>query len=274
MGRLPAFQFYPSDWLADRAVGRLSLASRGIWINLLCFMSEGEPRGTITGTSEQLARMVGATITEFQTFLDEAEQTSLCDFLAHPTGHGEGGRFIHRGATVSRKPNAEPNANQTLCNRRMARDEKARQANANRQRRYYEHHKPNAECDASLTATSHASSSSSSSSISSSKKEKNSVADAPGFDEFWDKYPRKTAKKQARKAWVKLCPNAALAERIIADVGSGRWAGYEKGAIPHAATYLNNERWEDEPVAPLTNGRAKPAPRDDGPTMAEVRSRE
>jgi hypothetical protein len=268
MSRLPAFQFYPSDWLADRAVGRLSLASRGIWINLLCFMSEGDPRGSITGTPEQLARMVGATLVEFRAFLAEARQTSLCDCA----DAGASDRPCNKNAGHLTRPDAEPDEILTLVNRRMARDEKARQCNANRQRRYYENHKSNGNLTPDLTPASQTSSSSSS--ISSSKKEKNSVADAPGFDEFWDKYPRKTARKQARKAWVKLDPNAALAERIIADVGSGRWAGYEKGAIPHAATYLHNERWEDEPVAPLSNGRAKPVPRDDGPTMAEVRSRE
>jgi hypothetical protein len=79
------------------------------------------------------------------------------------------------------------------------------------------------------------------------------------FQRFWHVYPRKTAKPRAQKAWNKLKPDDALAEKLIADVGP-RWAGYEKGAIPHPATYLNEGRWEDEIVPPLTNGRRAAAP--------------
>jgi hypothetical protein len=64
----------------------------------------------------------------------------------------------------------------------MVRDEKARQDNANRQKRYYDRHKPNANLTADLTATSQTSSSSSSISSSSSEEKKDtdrSIAEAP-----------------------------------------------------------------------------------------------
>ena len=119
-------------------------------------------------------------------------------------------------------------------------------------------------------------SSSITSSITSSKKEKNTVASAPGFSEFWDKYPRKTAKQDAQKAWAKLKPDTALAEKLTSDV-SIRWAGHQKAAIPHAATYLNGARWEDEIIPPLTNGSAsRPGPVlvRRLPTMAEVEAQD
>ncbi len=43
--KLPAFQFYPGDWLKDPAVRSLPLEARGLWIDLLCIMHESDRRG-------------------------------------------------------------------------------------------------------------------------------------------------------------------------------------------------------------------------------------
>ena len=72
-----------------------------------------------------------------------------------------------------------------------------------------------------------------------------------GFEEFWAAYPRKTAKKAARNAWEKLKPTPGLAQALVLDcqqrVAQGEWdTGRGKAYIPHPATYLNGERWEDE----------------------------
>ena len=65
MVKLPAFQFYPGDWLKDPALRAASSGARGLWIDMLCLMWESQPRGylqTPTGaplTDEQIARMTG-----------------------------------------------------------------------------------------------------------------------------------------------------------------------------------------------------------------------
>lgn len=70
------------------------------------------------------------------------------------------------------------------------------------------------------------------------------------FDDFWQLYPRKTNKAQARKAWAKLKPSevitADIAFNITERLAAGEWQ--DKQFIPHASTYLNNERWEDEVI--------------------------
>lgn len=70
------------------------------------------------------------------------------------------------------------------------------------------------------------------------------------FAEFWNAYPRKTQRKDALKAWTKLKPERALLDLITgnlrARVDAGEWT--EKQFIPHPATYLNQERWKDEPI--------------------------
>ena len=70
------------------------------------------------------------------------------------------------------------------------------------------------------------------------------------FDEFWSLYPRKIAKATARKAWAKLSPEQQLMAAKAIDTHCQYWSAKETELefIPHPATWLNNERWEDELV--------------------------
>lgn len=68
------------------------------------------------------------------------------------------------------------------------------------------------------------------------------------FAEFWEVYPRKVARPAAEKAWNKIGADS-FADRLIQDVAframnDAAWR--DKKFIPHASTYLNNERWTDE----------------------------
>ena len=71
-----------------------------------------------------------------------------------------------------------------------------------------------------------------------------------GFDVFWKTYPRKTAKGDAERAWLKLNPTVEFQKKIIAAVEkakqSEQWQRDAGRFIPYPATYLNGKRWEDE----------------------------
>lgn len=69
-----------------------------------------------------------------------------------------------------------------------------------------------------------------------------------GFDEFWLQYPTKKNKQDAIKAWIKLKPDEELQTTIMAHVivAKAKDADWINGFSPHAATYLNGKRWEDE----------------------------
>ena len=73
-----------------------------------------------------------------------------------------------------------------------------------------------------------------------------------GFDAFWAAYPRKTGKGEARKAWAKIKPNAELIQQILDAVKwqsqSDQWQKDNGQFIPHPATWLNQQRWEDEGI--------------------------
>ena len=70
------------------------------------------------------------------------------------------------------------------------------------------------------------------------------------FDAFWSIWLNKRDKKRARKAFDKIAPDAALLETMLAAVkaqnASAEWIEDGGKYIPHATTWLNGERWNDE----------------------------
>lgn len=71
------------------------------------------------------------------------------------------------------------------------------------------------------------------------------------FDSFWVSYPRKIGKEAARKAFVKALTKTT-AGKIMDGVEQLRIevAGKDQQFTPHAATWLNAGRWDDEVARP------------------------
>lgn len=67
------------------------------------------------------------------------------------------------------------------------------------------------------------------------------------FETFWRAYPRRIGKGQARRAFASATRKASL-ETMLAALGRVRWPA-DKQRIPHPATWLNGERWHDDPTA-------------------------
>ncbi|WP_291478462.1 helix-turn-helix domain-containing protein [Corynebacterium sp.] len=73
------------------------------------------------------------------------------------------------------------------------------------------------------------------------------------FDEFWSLVPRKAGIGKARTAYRNAVKRAGDEQTVID--GMRRFANdpnlpTEKRFIPHPATWLNGDRWEDEPLPP------------------------
>ena len=70
------------------------------------------------------------------------------------------------------------------------------------------------------------------------------------FDSFWQKYPKKVGKEPARKAFVKAVKSHAIFDEIMISLDwqtkSQQWVKNSGEFIPHASTYLNQARWQDE----------------------------
>ena len=86
------------------------------------------------------------------------------------------------------------------------------------------------------------------------REDKREKKDCVLFDQFWALYPRKTSKQSASKAFAKLKDeDQQKAISNIARLYSDTPVQY----VPHAATYINQARWEDEAII-RTNTFATP----------------
>lgn len=124
MGKNPAFQFYPNDWLGDPELQQATASTRGIWINLLCHMWWSRARGILSGTISELSRLAGCTETEWIVF------------------HEENSRLKFADVTLCNKI-------VTVTNRRMVREEQSRISTRLRVKRFR-----NASCNAEVTVPS------------------------------------------------------------------------------------------------------------------------
>lgn len=71
------------------------------------------------------------------------------------------------------------------------------------------------------------------------------------FDRLWAAYPRKENRKNALRAFLKLRPDENLLDRMLKAIekqrASPQWLEAGGKFIPQASTWLNGERWEDQP---------------------------
>lgn len=81
------------------------------------------------------------------------------------------------------------------------------------------------------------------------------VGDDPSFALFWQTYPRKTAKGHARRAWQKAVRQTPAPDIIAGAVRYRDDPNREPEYTALPATWLNGERWLDEPL-PSRSSRA------------------
>jgi len=81
------------------------------------------------------------------------------------------------------------------------------------------------------------------------EKEKNEYND-PAFLTFWGSYPKKVGKGAAFRAWKRIKPGEKKAQQIIDSVSKHKntpaWKKEEGRFIPNPATFLNQQRYDDE----------------------------
>lgn len=102
MAKMPAFQFYPSDWRSDTGVQSLSFHERGIWFEMICLMHESEDRGKLmlngkAMPDDTLSRVLGL----HKQTLDKA--------LSSIFKYGVASRCEKTGAIMSRRMVADEN---------------------------------------------------------------------------------------------------------------------------------------------------------------------
>lgn len=113
-GKLPWSKWYTGDYLRDPSVSALSPAARGIWMDFLCVMMEGDRSGVISGNRAMLSRLTRCSTDELSSALNEIQMCKTGDVIEGDNG------FV------------------TVINRRMKREADQRKNGAIRQERFRE----------------------------------------------------------------------------------------------------------------------------------------
>ena len=215
----PSFQFYPSDWLRDTALRTCSVAARGLWIDMICYMHEGSPYGYLKVNNkvilpQNLARMVGLTLDEVQGYLHELNDAGVYE--------------IDSGGSIYSK--------------RMIRDEVLRNKRAEGGKlggnpNLKVKHKVNLKVKQIITPSSSSSSSSS------------NIKPMPvGFDLFWDAYDKKVGKPNSLKAWLKITFKDDLLQKIVEKASLDKKAKPDNKFRKDPERWLKGQHWLDEIV--------------------------
>lgn len=135
--------------------------------------------------------------------------------------------------------------------------EEKREATRQRVRAYRERSnalqpRDNAVTNADVPTSTSPSSSTSSSSLVLKNKE------SAEFVEFYERaYPRREARGDARAAWAKAIKKAPAAVIIAGALRFAADPNRDEAYTPHPATWLNKERWSDDPLPARSAGKAR-----------------
>ncbi len=225
MMKRPSFQFYPSDWLGDTALKACSYDAKGLWMDLLCLMHEGNPYGTLTLPN---GKPIDQKMLKKMLNFDQKMAKKFPKLIQELIENGVM-KQLEMGVFYSS---------------RMTKDEAERESWRERQAKARGVKTENNH--ESVTPTSRRSSSSSSSSKLIPPTPKGAVS---RFDDFWKAYPKKTAKEKALAIWKRdgldAIAQAIIDALLLVRVTEG-WTKENGRYIPNPTTWLNGKRWEDE----------------------------
>lgn len=272
MSESPWIKFYPSDWLAGTR--GMSATEAGVYINLIAMMYESE--GYLTLDMTRLARLCGATGPVFKRAFDALVDTGKIVI------HGDQITNNRVLETLLIRTEKSGLAKQSANSRWAKKDNENNDgvdANAfETQCESDAYQKPDTRInpvspngDTTLLSRSRGLRSEGRSPRQAKMEAKQRDVDRD-FEAWWLLYPRRVAKGQARKAYLKARSGADAA--ILAE-GAKRYSAEVSGKDPdfikHPATWLNGECWSDERADPaksehrIAGGRYEP-------TEAELRT--
>ena len=215
MDKAPAFQFYPKDWLTDPDVVCMSMAQKGAYITLICYCWREDK---LPNNEDYIRKLLG-NVPKWKTLWNGIKNKFEIqgDYLVHPRLEKEKIKQEnhHRKKSMAGTKGMEKRWGKTQ------------------------------NIDNTVTGvliTKNNSSSSTSSSIA-----HFSDIYTSSFNEFWEIYPRKVGKKKALQEWNKINHDDELLTRILESLEKQKQTQQwdNKQFIPHPATWLKENRWDD-----------------------------
>ena len=216
MAKAPAFQFYPKDWLTDSDVVCMSMAQKGAYITLICYCWKEDK---LPNNPDYIRKLLG----------NVPKWKTLWNGIKHKF-EIQGDYLIHPRLEKERLKQEEHRKKKSIAGKIGMEKRWGKSGNNH-----------NTVTDVLITKNN-------SSSSTSSAYFNNKDIYTSSFQNFWEIYPRRTGKKTALQAWNKINPDNEL-QKIMLDAiernkQTKQWQS--RRFIPHPATWLNQERWNDE----------------------------
>jgi hypothetical protein len=229
-------KFWPQDWQRDPALRSCGIAARGLWIDMLCIMHEGNPYGHLTiggkpATVRQIGMVTGCGEKEAGKLIAELEDAGV--FSRDDAGTIYSRRMVRdKVASDAGRKNGQSGGNPAL------KGEKAKKVNGGGN--------PGG-LTPDLTGGPNTKKKEADTEAEAEKKEppkppaNGGLACEAEFELFWQRYPRRDSKGHARKAWAAAVRKAGP-DAIIAGLERYRFSETPR-FVPLPATWLNGERW-------------------------------
>ena len=229
----PAIQFYPKEWIWDLELRQCSPAARGLWVDLMCLMHEGEPYGHLTVPLDVILRVAGLTERAYRPLLAELE-----------TDRSSGKRVAYRTDAG------------VIYSKRMVRDEERRAFNSlNGRKGGNPNLVPGGRAPAGRPVALPGY-------VDACPHEEGFDAER-AFTELWNAYPAKGRVKRplSQQYFCEKVRAGETADRAIAAV-KGKWAASEKwakGFVLALPEWINQECWNEDPEPAGGNKPGAPA---------------
>jgi uncharacterized protein YdaU (DUF1376 family) len=210
----PQFPFFVRDWICSRRVLQMSGDAVKAYVYLLCEAWLQIPRATIPQDENEIASMARVSMDQWKCIKNDI----MNHWLPGKCTEHKGRFYNELLLEISRKHEAKQRFN-----------------NENAKRSQTDTEKPISDNDTDIDTSSL----------------KSSSLVLSSFEDFWKTYPKKIAKARAIKAWSKIKEPVKTLELIkIAlswQIKTDQWVKNHGQFIPLPATYLNDNRWIDEP---------------------------
>ena len=274
----PWFQFFSGDWLKDPKLSMCQPATRGIWIDVISAAHELRC-GTLTGTPEQLARVCRCTVPDLRLALADLSTTGAADIrerdgiisiTCRRLAREAKTREVEREKKRKQRSNAQDLGDVPACPVNVPYEKAEDNCIEINDLSDCPYSCPDVVPEKSLLIydlyNKENIKNKNIRKLSLEKKRGCGGKEKPTalFEQFWEAYPRKDgSKKLASEKFKALNPDSALFAAILSAIDqamkSEQWQ--IKKFIPHAATWLNQRRWECDPppVAEISPQARAPA---------------
>lgn len=255
----PYLPLYVLDFLVDEKLAYCSAESTGVYIRLMCILHKMPEYGVVTlkereKKSDDTIRNFADQLSYLMPYQIDVIDRSLRELVSEGVLTLEGERLYQKrmvkdGEISAKRSDAGKRGADSTNSRFAAANSSANSpanTSANDSAKVSANHPANSENEYEIENESEIDIEDDRVSVSVPKKS----LQEERFDEFWKAYPRKQAKGEAKKAWKKLSPSKELFERILSVVEVAKqceqWTREKGKYIPYPATWLNQERWDDD----------------------------